>query len=90
MEEELAKKLRVKTDSSATWETRNGTMQISKKCKVHFQLPEISPTMGIVTDVHLTKSLSSKYNMIMGRNLMRELKIKLDFEHDKFECGNEI
>ena len=90
MEEELAKKLRVKTDSSMTWETGNGTMQTSKKCKVHFQLPEISPTMGIVTDVHLTKSLLSKYYIIIGRDLMRELKIKLDFEHDEIECGNEI
>ena len=62
----FAKKLRKKRDTETTWETGGGEVKTSKMCKIQFQLPEILPTMTIVTDVHLTKHLGKCYDMILG------------------------
>ena len=81
MREDLAKKLRVKTDSSTRWTTAAGTLSTSKKCKILFGLPELSNTMVVSTDIHLTKHID-RYDMILGRDLLRELGFSLDFELD--------
>ncbi|CAJ1936786.1 unnamed protein product [Cylindrotheca closterium] len=52
------------------------------------QLPQLSDSLTIDTDVHLAKSISPRYDMIIGRDLMRELDIKLDFEHNMIEYQN--
>ena len=85
MAEGLAKHLRVKRDTQTTWVTAAGTLSTSKKCKVYFTLPELSTSMAVVTEVHFTKNLS-KYDLILGRDLMTELKLKLDFEDNVISC----
>ena len=42
----------------------------------------------ISSDVHLANKISPRYDMIIGRDLMRELGIKLDFENDAIDYQN--
>ena len=81
----FAQKLRVKKDNTTVWETGGGNITTTERCKIHFQLPQISPSMSIVTDVHITESLGSRYDMILGRDMLRELKINLNFEKDSID-----
>ena len=88
LEAKHAKKLRKKKDSSTTWSTAAGTFNTSLKAKVHMQLPQLSDSLVIDTDVHLANKISPRYDMIIGRDLMRELGIKLDFGNDVIEYQN--
>ncbi|CAJ1940496.1 unnamed protein product [Cylindrotheca closterium] len=83
-----AKKLRVKRASTTSWATAAGTFETSQRAKVCMQLPQLSESLTIDTDVHLAKSISPRYDMIIGRDLMRELGIKMDFEYDMIEYQN--
>ena len=85
MKESFAKKLRTKNDEHTSWTTAAGKLRTSQKCQTRFELPEVSNTMVIQTPIHLTKHLD-RYDMIMGRDMMKELGIKLDFEHEFIHC----
>eukprot|EP00980_Cylindrotheca_fusiformis_P000533 scaffold132_cov59-Cylindrotheca_fusiformis.AAC.2 len=41
--------------------------------------------MTVATDVHLTNGISDRYDIIIGRDLMRELGLKLNFNDDVIE-----
>eukprot|EP00980_Cylindrotheca_fusiformis_P024813 scaffold12526_cov69-Cylindrotheca_fusiformis.AAC.1 len=41
--------------------------------------------MTVATDVHLTKGISDRYDIIIGRDLMQELGLKLNFNDDVIE-----
>ena len=86
MEAKLAKKLRVKKDSTTVWNTAGGPLLTNQKAKTRFQLPQLSPSMVVESDVHLAHNISNRYDFIMGRDLMRELGIKLDFDRDIIEA----
>ena len=47
-------------------------------------LPELSTTKQIVWDFHVTKQQMS-YNLIIGQDLLRELRIALDFSTDTIQ-----
>ena len=67
----FAQKLRIKRDDTTVWETGGGNITTNERCKIHFQLPQLSPSMSVVTDVHITESLGSRYDMILGRDMLR-------------------
>ena len=88
LDKRYAKKLRQKRDASTTWVTAAGTFKTSLKAKIKMQLPQLSDTLMISSDVHLANKISPRYDMIIGRDLMRELGIKLDFENDAINYQN--
>ena len=81
----FAEKLRIRKDKSSTWATAAGSFNTTERTKINFALPELSSSLLIRTDVFLCKDLSERYDLIMGRDLLRELKLKMDFEHDVIE-----
>ena len=85
LDKKFAKKLRLKRDSTTKWVTAAGTFETSEKAKVNMQLPQLSESMTVTTEVHVADSISPRYDMIIGRDLMRELGIKLDFAEDQIE-----
>ena len=90
MEAKLASKLRVRKDSTTTWNTAGGPLVTNKRAKVRFNLPQISNSMTVEADVHLANEISHRYDLIIGRDLMRELGIKLNFESDTIEVGDDV
>ncbi len=46
--------------------------------------------MTVEADVNLANEISHRYDLIIGRDLMRELGIKLNFEDDTIEVGDDI
>ena len=83
MDERFARKLRIKTKKDTTdWEVAGGGLSTKKNCTINLKLSELSPTLTIRKVVNLTKNLSSRYDMIMGRDLMRELGIVEDFQRN--------
>eukprot|EP00980_Cylindrotheca_fusiformis_P019054 scaffold6427_cov78-Cylindrotheca_fusiformis.AAC.1 len=82
MDKKFAKKLRIRKDNNTVWNTAGGTLTTTEKAKIRFQLPQLSTTMTVATDVHLTNGISDRYDIIIGRDLMRELGLKLNFNDD--------
>eukprot|EP00980_Cylindrotheca_fusiformis_P014988 scaffold4112_cov60-Cylindrotheca_fusiformis.AAC.6 len=85
MDKKFAKKLRIRRDNTTVWNTAGGTLTTTEKAKIRFQLPQLSTTMTVATDVHLTNGISDRYDIIIGRDLMRELGLKLIFDDDVIE-----
>ena len=90
MESKLASKLRVKEDATTTWNTAGDPLITNKKAKIRFQLPQISSSMTINSEEHLATNISTRYDIIIGRDLMRELGIKLNFDSDTIELGEDL
>jgi len=56
------------------WATATGSISTSQKAKVQFMLPELSETRIITWKLHVFKK-TTKYDMILGRDLLQDLKI---------------
>ena len=76
----ISKYRRVRT----TWATAGGEFQTCRKAKVEFQLPEFSTSKEISWLFHVDKSDPNDdalgYDMIIGRDLLTDLGIIIDFE----------
>eukprot|EP00957_Ditylum_brightwellii_P052561 3985506-Ditylum_brightwellii.AAC.3 len=57
------------------------------KCKVTFTLPELNPTAHVEHTIHITNNLS-RYGMILGRDILQELGIDLDFKENNITWGD--
>ena len=77
IKESLCKKLRVKPGTESTWNTASGTFRTKGTTKIELTLPEFYPDRRINWKMHTTKNLN--YDMILGRDLLEELGIVLDF-----------
>ena len=75
---DLVTKLRTKTDSKTVWDTAAGQMSTSKTVKAKFRLNEFCERKEITWTFHITKN-SLKYDMIIGRDLLSEHGICIDF-----------
>src|SRR6056300_800683 len=53
------------------------------------QIPNFSETMTVKSSIHLTKSVSPRYDMIIGRHLMKELGITIDFKDGLVHQGTQ-
>ncbi len=77
----FCKKLRVTNDRSLTWETKAGTFETNGKCKLQFALPEFYKDRIVEHKAYIDTSAmkNSRYDMIIGRDLMIELGIDILF-----------
>lgn len=87
MEERFAKKLRRKESPQTDWSTAAGTFSTTGTVHSFMQFPEFSETMTVKNPIHLTKDVSPRYDMIIGRDLMKELGIMIDFKDGLIHQG---
>ena len=73
----MVTKLRQKQEKPCNWNTKAGSFQTSKTCKIKFTLPAFHKHRNISWKAFVdeTDTLSSRYDMIIGRNLLEELGI---------------
>ena len=87
MKEQFAQKLRRKEQSETEWSTAAGTFSTTGTVKSLIQFPEFSETMTVKSEIHLTKEVSPRYDMVVGRDLMTELGISIDFKDGLIHQG---
>ena len=69
-----------KTSANA-WTTMAGSFSTSYETTINLTLPELNPTAHISAKMHMTEN-KSNYDVIFGRDLLRELGISLDFKNN--------
>ena len=85
---DCVKKLRLRKDVSATWNTAAGTISTNEKCKALFSLPEFSPTKVIEWEMHVGTLENTPYDMIVGNDLLEHLKIDLKYSTSTMTWDN--
>jgi len=55
-------------------------METNQKCKLQFMFPELSETKLIEWKMHIVDSESMNYDIIIGRDVLEELGIIIDFK----------
>ena len=82
IKEQYATKLRVSSNTKPTkWKTTAGVFTTTKQVNVQFILPELHEGRTICTKAHVTQHLG-QYDMILGRDLLKELGIIIDFANE--------
>ena len=74
--------------STTKWRTMGGTFVTNKKSRIEFKLPEFSHSKTITWNVHVdetTNNETAHYDMVIGTDLLSELKIRLDFATHEIE-----
>ena len=82
--EKYAKKLKRIKGVKASWSTPAGEMLTTQAVKTYFSLPELHDNRVIERTVHVTKTLGA-YDMIIGRDVLQDLKIDLQFSTGSVE-----
>ena len=70
-----------KNNDTHEWTTMAGTFKTTRLAEIKIKLPELSDTAEINAKCHVTKQ-KSKYDLILGREILRELGIALDFNNN--------
>ena len=82
MDKSIAKHFKKENiQEETTWNTVGGTLKTSKAVTADFCFPEFYEHKTIKWKFHLT-TLPDKYDMIIGRDLMKTLGISLDFNQE--------
>ena len=68
--------------SNQQWNTAGGVATTAEKATIQFSLPEFYEKTIVQTPVHVF-STPMNYDLIIGRDLLTELGISLDFYHQK-------
>ena len=76
------KRLKIKSSHSTTWQTKAGTFQTSSKVNCSFSLPEFHDNRDITWKFYVDEAdnADSKYDMIIGRDLLAELGMDFSFK----------
>ena len=83
IDSQLCLKLRMKKSPHSVYTVPGkGKVESTSKCKVYFELPQLSPTLAINQNLVMLKNLSDNYDMILGRDLMRDLGLVVDFAQE--------
>ena len=83
---EHVKKLRLQHSTSTTWNTKAGNFTTNATCKIKFSLPEFYENRLVDWTAHVDDSDGPhKYDMIVGRDLLENLGLVLNFA-DKTVC----
>ena len=79
-----------KQERACNWNTKAGSFQTTKTCKIKFTLSAFHKHRNISwkATVDETDTLSSRYDMIMGRDLLEELGINFLFKEHLMEWDN--
>ena len=64
-----------------------GSFMTKHNCLIYFALPELNPAASVRYMVHMTKHIS-KYDMTIGRDILQELGMILDFEECQIKWKN--
>jgi predicted aspartyl protease len=78
------KNLRIYKKGGVKWKTAAGTLKTSEKAKIQFKLDELDESKIIEWNAHVTEQQFS-YDMIIGRDLLSELGININFKTNKVE-----
>ena len=65
------------------WTTMTGTFNTNQIVNINLKLPELNSTAEIKVECHVTKNESNCDIIMIGRNVLRELGIILDFANNK-------
>ena len=86
----FTKHLREKAVSTTKWKTKAGKFETNKRCKINFTLPKFHENREIEWKAYVEESdvKTSRYDMIIGRDLMHEIGIDLLFSEQKMQWGN--
>ena len=86
----LVKKLKTRKEKPSNWSTKTGSFQTTKTCKIKFILPAFHEKRDISWRAYVdeTDKLSSRYDMIIGRDLLEELGINFLFSEKLMEWDN--
>jgi len=84
------KALKKKSALNTKWSTKAGTFTTTAKCKCMFSLPEFHENRDIIWDVYVdtTSSKNSRYDMIIGRDLMNSIGLDLKFSDNTMIWDN--
>ncbi len=82
--ERFAKKLKKIKGTETEWSTPAGQMITTSMVATQFSMPELHDNRVIEWPMHVTKSLGA-YDMIIGRDLLQDLKINLQFSDETVE-----
>lgn len=87
---EFTKNLRTNSEFPTVWRTAAGNFETKKKTKIQFTLPELHENKLIEWTAHVTERPMG-YDLIIGRDLLSSLGIKIDFSKLLIEWdGNEL
>ena len=71
----------MQNDTTTSWITKGGNFQTSKMCKTTFIQKEFLENKSIEWNLHVDSTPGLyHYDMILGRDIMSELRITLDFK----------
>ena len=86
----MVERLQQKQEKPCNWNTKAGSFQTSKTCKIKFTLPAFHKHRNISWKAFVdeTDTLSSRYDMIIGRDLLEELGINFLFKEHLMEWDN--
>ena len=82
----LPKNARINKDSKTVWTTKTGTFVTNRSAKVLFQLPELTTQRTALGHFRIDESNGQDpYDVIIGRDLMGQLGLKIDFAKQEVE-----
>ena len=61
------------------WNTQSGNIMTYLKVKIDFTLPVLSATNSVTWNFHVDDSAKGRCDMILGRDLLTELGLNLEF-----------
>ena len=76
----LCKHLCLHDETKQSWTTAAGKFMTNGRCTIQFKLPELSKTKIVEFKVHLTNQ-NSKYDLIIGQDLLESLGIDISFSN---------
>lgn len=85
---EALKGLIVKDKPGTVWSSAAGKFATTKVAKVSLKFPEFSDTKVVTTTLHATSNSLSGYNIIIGRELLCQLGIVLNFQTQEIKWGD--
>ena len=79
------KKLPKKSCGTTKWSTKSGSLKTNRKCKIKILLPEFHPNREIEWSAYVdnNSALQSRYDLIIGRDMLNELGIDFLFNIGK-------
>ena len=84
----IVKKLDPEKDDVMQWQTQAGNITTNFKVKVDFTLHAFSATNVVTWQCHVDDSAKGGYFMILGRYLLTEIVLNINFSEHVIEADN--